>query len=235
MLGNAAAGGVRAVTELAGTHTDIAHPASAPDPLSRVLVLLLKGVLYRESDLATWSQLVTLQSRAREYLAVLGLELVVDEAEGYAFVKSRTEQVEDADDAEPAVPRLVARRSLTFAVSLLLALLRRKLAEFDARGGDTRLVMTRPEIIEMLRVFLPDRNDEARLFSQIDTHITKAVDLGFLKRLGGNSPSAPPAYEVRRIIKAFVDAQWLSDLDARLAEYRESLGRDLKELRSDDE
>jgi hypothetical protein len=26
-------------------------------------------------------------------------------------------------------------------------------------------------------------------------------------------------YEVRRILKAFVDGQWLADFDARLAEY----------------
>ena len=30
-------------------------------------------------------------------------------------------------------------------------------------------------------------------------------------------------YEVRRIIKAFVDAQWLKDFDERLAEYRRHL------------
>ena len=29
--------------------------------------------------------------------------------------------------------------------------------------------------------------------------------------------------EVRRIIKAFVDAQWLADFDERLAEYRQQL------------
>jgi hypothetical protein len=28
-------------------------------------------------------------------------------------------------------------------------------------------------------------------------------------------------YEVRRILKAFVDAQWLADFDARLAQYLE--------------
>ena len=29
----------------------------------------------------------------------------------------------------------------------------------------------------------------------------------------------PPEYEVRRILKAFVDAQWLADFDERLAAY----------------
>jgi hypothetical protein len=212
---------------------DVTNPAgpavSSGDDLSRILVRLLKGVVYRDADAGRWSQLVNLQSRARDYLAVLGLDLLIDESEGYAFVKSRGDDVDDAaaDDGESSIPRLVVRRPLTFSVSLLLALLRRKLAEFDASGGDSRLVLSRADIIDLLRVFLPDRADEAKLFSQIDAHIGKVVDLGFLKRLGGANAAGPPTYEVRRIIKAFVDAQWLSDFDARLAQYRTSLERDL--------
>jgi hypothetical protein len=33
-------------------------------------------------------------------------------------------------------------------------------------------------------------------------------------------------YEVRRILKAFVDGQWLADFDARLAAYAAVLGED---------
>jgi hypothetical protein len=212
-------------------------PVVTGDDLSRLLVLLLKGVVYRESDVGSWAQLVTLQARARDYLVVLGLDLTIDEAEGYAFVRSRATEVDQEadDDGRATVPRLVARRQLSFAVSLLLALLRRKLAEFDARDGESRLVLSRADIVDLLRVFLPDRADEAKLFSQIDTHIQKVVDLGFLKRLGGAHATGTPMYEVRRIIKAFVDAQWLADFDTRLIEYRESLGRDLKAGGSSDD
>jgi hypothetical protein len=102
------------------------------------VIPLLKGVIYQEADAGLWNALLTLQSRVRDYVAVLNLELVLDEAEGYAFLRSRPEP----DDAStPRLPRLVARRPLSFPVSLLLALLRKKLAEFDASGGDTRLVL----------------------------------------------------------------------------------------------
>lgn len=201
-----------------------ARDASA-DALSRSLVRLLKGVLYRDDDAADWSALTRHQARAREYLGQLGLDVVIDEAEGWAFVRSRA-----IDEDEPnltALPRLAARRELTFPVSLLLALLRRKLAEFDARGGDTRLVLARSEIIELLRVFLPERADEARLFTQIDTHVNKVIELGFVRRLSGGSGASEASFEVRRIIKAFVDAQWLTDFDSRLSAYRASLGRDV--------
>ena len=205
-------------------------PMVTGDDLSRSLVQLLKGVVYRNTDTVAWARLLTLQARARDYLTVLGLDLIVDEAEGYAFVKSRGNDtdLDAADDGETTVPRLVARRPLSFPVSLLLAPLRRKLAEFDARGGDSRLVLSRDDILDLMRVFLPERADETRLFSQIDAHIAKVVDLGFLKRLGGSGSTSPVAYEVRRIIKAFVDAQWLAEFDTRLAEYREALARDLQ-------
>ena len=84
--------------------------------------------------------------------------------------------------ATTPLPRLIPRRSLSFHVSLLLALLRRKLAEFDAQGTDTRLMLTRDQIAEMVRVFLPATSNEARLTDQIDSYISKAADLGFLRK-----------------------------------------------------
>ncbi|MBU2779242.1 DUF4194 domain-containing protein, partial [Acidithiobacillus caldus] len=177
----------------------------------------------REQDERQWAALLNLQARVRDYVAVLNLELVLDEAEGYAFLKSRPEPAED--DPSPRLPRLVARRPLSFPVSLLLALLRKKLAEFDAGGGDTRLVLSRDEIVELVRVFLPDGPNEAKLIDQIETTINKVVELGFLHKLkpASGSLAGQANFEVRRILKAFVDAQWLAELDARLAAYQSAL------------
>jgi len=83
-----------------------------------------------------------------------------------------------------------ARNGWVLPVSLLLALLRKKLAEFDAGGGDTRLVLGRDDIVELVRVFLPEGPNEARLIDQIETHINKVVELGFLTRLKPASASA---------------------------------------------
>jgi len=184
--------------------------------LSAVLIPLLKGVTYRTDDAAHWSALLQLQGRVRDHVAVLGLELMLDEAEGYAFLRSRT--VPD-DDPAARLPRLVARRPLSFPVSLLLALLRKKLAEFDAGGGDTRLILSREQVAELLRVFMPEGSNEARLIDQVDTHLNRIVELGFVRRLRGQEGQ----FEVQRILKAFVDAQWLAEFDARLAAYRAQL------------
>lgn len=205
--------------------TEVAQPTMvATADLSVLLINLLKGVLYRDGDERQWLALLNLQARVRDYVTLLNLELILDEAEGYAFLKSRPEPADD--DASPRLPRLVARRPLSFAVSLLLALLRRKLAEFDAGGGDTRLILGRDDIVELVRVFLPDGPNEAKLIDQIESTINKVVELGFLHKLksAGGTIAGPATYEVRRILKAFVDAQWLSEFDVRLASYQSQLG-----------
>lgn len=198
--------------------------AAGTNDLSALVILLLKGVIYQEGDTSLWHALLKLQTRVRDYVTVLGLDLVLDEAEGYAFLRSRQEM---DDDAAPKLRRLVARRPLSFPVSLLLALLRKKLAEFDAGGGDTRLVLTRDEIVELIRVFLPESSNEAKLIDQIETHLNKIVELGFLRRLKAsavNQGGQAAVFEVRRILKAFVDAQWLANFDARLAAYQSLIG-----------
>ena len=111
------------------TQRDAPHGPDSAD-LSVLVIVLLKGVLYQDGDAGLWNGLLNLQARVRDYVLVLGLDLVLDEAEGYAFLRSRT-AIDDADTAK--LPRLVVRRPLSFPVSLLLTLLRKKMAEFDTR------------------------------------------------------------------------------------------------------
>lgn len=192
-----------------------------PD-LSVVVTQLMKGVLYRDAHESQWRQLLQLQPQVRDYVAVIGLTVVVDESEGYAFLRSLPAL--DQDDGR-TVPRLIPRRSLSFHVSLLLALLRKKLIEFDASAGDTRLVLSREQLVELVRVFMPEGSNEARMIDQIDAHIAKVVDLGFLRRV----KDADGQFEVRRILKAFVDGQWLAEFDQRLAAYAAELRGDQPE------
>jgi Domain of unknown function (DUF4194) len=179
--------------------------------LSHVLIALMKGIVYRDADEEIWQSLLDLQARVRDYVAVLGLELMLDEAEGNAWLRSRP-----VAENEIELPRLVTKRQMSFPVSLLLALLRKKLAESDAGGGDVRLILSREEIVEMIRVFLPTGSNEARIVDQVDTHLNKIIELGFARRLRGQETHV----EVRRILKTFVDAQWLAGFEQQLASYR---------------
>lgn len=204
------------------TDTHTPRPETAPRELSQVVIALLKGVIYQEESPALWNTLLNLQSGVRDYVAVLGLDLMLDESEGYAFLRSRSSVEEEAGDT---IPRLVARRQLSYPVSLMLALLRKKLAESDAGGGETRLILSRDEVAELIRIFLPAGCNEVKLIDQVDATINKIAELGFIRRLRGEKQMV----EVRRIIKAFIDAQWLADFDRRLDEYRRLTGQPTEE------
>ena len=61
----------------------------------------------------------------------------------------------------------------------------------------------------------PAGRNEARLAEEVEADLRKIIDLGFLRSLRDR----PHTYEVRRVIRAFVDAQWLADFDQRLGQY----------------
>ncbi len=180
------------------------------DHFSVVLITLMKGVLYADDNPGLWQALIDLQARIRDYVAQIGLALVVFEDEGFAWLRTR-----EIEGDESKIPRLVARRQFSYPVSLLLALLRRKLAEHDAGSGETRLILDRDDIVELVRTFLLSGTNEAKIIDQIDTHIQKVIVLGFARRLRTDRSKI----EVRRILKAFIDAQWLEHFNARLNDY----------------
>lgn len=101
----------------------------------------------------------------------------------------------------------------------MLALLRKKLAEFDATDDGFRLIVGRDQIVDMMLMFMATSTNEARIVDTVERTIGKVVDLGFLRRL----PKQDDQFEVRRVLKAFVDGQWLSEFDARLADYAAEL------------
>jgi hypothetical protein len=178
--------------------------------IASAIIRLMQGVVYRESDEDTWLTLERAGAGVRDHFAAIGVDVVVDDAEGYTYLRSRPEE-----DGDEALPRLVRRRALTYNVSLLLVLLRKRLVEFETTGGDGRLVLTTDQIVEMLRLFQTESTNDARVVDQAETTIKKAAELGFLRQLRGQNDH----WEVRRILKAYVDAQTLSDFATKLREY----------------
>lgn len=172
----------------------------------------MREVLYREvpSHEEAWQTLQRHRGAVADHFAAIGIDIVVDDAEGYAYLVTR-----EPEDGEQPLPRLVRRRSLTYNVSLLLVLLRKRMVEFESSGEEGKLVLTREQLVEMLRVFQATSSNEARTADQADRTIAQAAELGFLRELRGQ----PGAWEVRRILKAYVDAQTLSDFAARLDAY----------------
>ncbi|MPZ96435.1 MAG: DUF4194 domain-containing protein [Propionibacteriales bacterium] len=174
------------------------------------IIRLMQGVVYREHDEDSWLTIERQGADIRDHFATIGVDVVVDDVEGYAYLRSRPEV-----DGEEPLPRLVRRRSLTYNVSLLLVLLRKRLVEFETTGSEGKLVLSRDQIVEMLRLFLADSTNEARVVDTAEATIKKAAELGFLRQLRGQ----PEHWEVRRVLKAYVDAQTLSDFAGKLREY----------------
>lgn len=191
-------------------------PSSAPvqDELPPVLIALLKGVLYRDSDLRLWDALLRMRSDCMDYMAKLALVLHVDEIEGHAYLRNREALPGEVENP----PRLLPRRPLGYNDSLLLALLRKKLAEFDKSATESRLILRMDEMYELLALFLPAASDETKLRARVDKSIDHLADMGFLRKLQTNGEHG--TYEVLRVIKAFVDAEWLVGFEAGLAMYR---------------
>jgi hypothetical protein len=118
--------------------------------VANVAIRLMRGVVYRESDEDVWLALDRHAAAVRDHFAAIGVDVVVDETEGYAYLRTRED-----DDADP-LPRLVKRRALTYNVSLLLVLLRKRLAEWETSGGEGQLVLHRDQLVDLLRLFLAD-------------------------------------------------------------------------------
>lgn len=174
------------------------------------IIRLMQGVVYRESDEQSWAALKAELGAIRDHFATIGIDVVIDDVEGYAYLRTR-----ETPEGEEPLPRLVRRRSLTYNVSLLLVLLRGRLMEFETTGGEGKLVLTTEQIVEMLRLFQRDTSNEARIVDQAETTIKKVEELGFLKLLRGSRNE----WEVRRILKAYVDAQTMHGFEAQLREY----------------
>lgn len=183
--------------------------------IASAIIELMRGVVYREQHEDSWGTLDRHAGPVRDHFDAIGVDVVVDDTEGYAYLRSQ-----DEDETAEPLPRLVKRRSLTYNVSLLLVLLRKRLVEFETTGAEGKLVLSKEQVVEMLRVFLTESTNEARVMDRVDTTLRQVADLGFLRPLRGQ----PDHWEVRRILKAYVDAQTLSDYAGKLREYATASG-----------
>ena len=179
--------------------------------LSPVIIHLLKGILFRNQQPVLWNDLLELQTQVLDYVKVIGLDLEIDDTEGYAWL---TQIIPDEDEKNP-LPRLIARRPLSYPISLLCVLLRKKMVEADNSGAETRVIVSREELINTMLVFMPEKSNEAQINASINATINKVVELGFLRKLKNDTENL----EIQRIISALVDAEWAADLNKKLEIY----------------
>src|SRR6266850_5743647 len=145
---------------------------------SFVLARLLLQPIYRE-DGPLWESLRAERDAVAHYFRQIGQEVVIDEAEGYAFLR----QIEP--EGGEVVPRVGRRQSLGYTATLLLVCLREELARFDAAPGDsTRLVLTKQQLRELVSQFRRETNNQVQDLRAVDGAIRRLEELSFLRPFG---------------------------------------------------
>lgn len=182
------------------------------DSISEVVIHLMRGILYKEEKPSIWQVMEHFEGAVRDYLAVINLDLEIYDSDGFAYLRSK-----EQEEGTPSLPRIMARRPLSYPVSLILAVLRRKLTEHDTYSSEPRLIIEVDEFSEMVAAFFPASNNEVRTLKRMDAHLQRIHDLGFIRFLDAKKEK----FEVKRILKAYIDAQWLSDFKGKLEEYLE--------------
>ncbi len=179
-----------------------------------VCIKLLQSPIYRmDSNDAIWSLLQTWQSDIDRYFYTIGLHVFVDFADGYAFLEQR-----DMGEEEDSLPKLIIERPLTIQDSLLCVLFREALDQFDtSQNQSVNLVMTRSEIKDRLDIFFAEKKDQTKVFKRLDESLNRLKELTFIKEIETSSSSQiDRTFEIRRILKAKVNAEFISEFREKL-------------------
>jgi hypothetical protein len=177
-------------------------------PSAAVKIRLLQDAVYSE-EAELWTALLRYQQHIENYFHEIGLELVVHEQDGFAYLK----QVESEDGG--GLPRLFRRDKLTKGVAIVGVILREQLLHFDEKVHDeTKFTIRKDDIIQLAAPFFPETNDDIRADKRLEAAINRAEELGLLRKLSG--VEGDDRYEVRRIVKARFPVEALKELHDQL-------------------
>jgi hypothetical protein len=182
-------------------------------PYTPVLIKLLKGpVEYLEKG--AWEQLLQYQVELTKFLQQLGLVLVLEKDDGYAYLEQQRL------DEEENVVGWVRRIQLGYEESILLVLLRDMMAEFEVgEAGARELVKKRREIKEYAELFFKENPSRVKFIRDLDRLIDKVEELDFLEKIEHAEPADEQKFRIKKIIKARVDHEILENFKQQLTEH----------------
>jgi hypothetical protein len=182
-------------------------------PFTPVFIKLLKGpVEYLEKT--PWEQLLQYQVELTRFLQQLGLILVLEKDDGYAYV----EQLRL--DEEENVAGWVRRIQLGYEESILLVLLRDMMAEFEVgESGSRELIKRRREIKEYAELFFRENPSRVKFIRDLDRLIDRAEELDFLEKVDNHELPDEHKFRIKKIIKAKVDNEILENFKQQLTEH----------------
>jgi len=182
-------------------------------PYTPVLIKLLKGpVEYLEKG--AWEQLLQYQVELTRFLQQLGLVLVLEKDDGYAYLEQQRL------DEEENVIGWVRRIQLGYEESILLVLLRDMMAEFEVgEAGARELIKKRREIKEYAELFFKENPSRVKFIRDLDRLIDKVEELDFIEKVENAEPADEQKFRIKKIIKSRVDHEILENFKQQLTEH----------------
>jgi hypothetical protein len=162
------------------------------------LKCLIKGAVYRE-DVVAWGQVISFTGAIKAFFEKLNLDVLIDEQEGFAFLKSITSDENQASG-------LVVRRALSRNATALCVLLREELHTWErSEREDQACVFTRKQIREKMLPFVRLAEDDSKFHNLADSAVIQACDTQLLRQVNadkGSDRRDDHQFQIQRIIKA---------------------------------
>lgn len=184
-------------------------------PFAAAIIKLLQGPVYAD-DKNIWRELTQWPSAIQEYFGKIGMELVINEQDGFA----RVLQPETEEHDDNPLPRLMKKQTLNYEATLLAVILREGLEEFDIKSDGNKFYLTQKEIKERIELFYKEQTNKSKLWKDLSKPITNLLTIGILKLNREDAANKDNnKYEVKRIIKAFISNEKLEEIKNKLNNY----------------
>lgn len=192
--------------------TDISLSQEVPEfrEMGIPAVRLMQGVLYAEDESA-WEILLSYESDLIDYFARIGLAVVIDRAEGLAYLRQFGD--EERLSGYERLPRLFRRTPLGYDATLLCILLREEYRRFEDEDLENdRCVVEIETLLDGWKSFFPAESDEVQLRKRLHAMLKKLEELKFVVKFESDNDE----WEVRKILKARLPLEELELLRDRL-------------------
>src|SRR5882757_5557176 len=133
------------------------EPVISRSLYAHVIIKLLQGPVYVDEKLV-WRDLQSWQSAIQDYFAKIGIELLINEVDGFA----RIMQPEAEENDENPLPRLMRKQTMNYETTLLCVILREMLEEFDIKSEGTKLFLTQKDIKERIELFYKEQTNKSK-------------------------------------------------------------------------
>lgn len=190
------------------------EPTTSRALYAHVIIKLLQGPVYVDEKLV-WRDLQSWQSAIQDYFAKIGIELLINEVDGFA----RIIQTEAEENDENPLPRLMRKQTMNYETTLLCVILREMLEEFDIKSEGTKLFLTQKDIKERIELFYKEQTNKSKLWKDLSRPINSLQNIGILKLTREEVNKDNSQYEVKRILKALVNNEKLEQIKNKLGAY----------------